>query len=56
MNKSFGANEQIQAGLGIQNILNQKREMVFSSYGAQDQLFSSLSPGTKINFNVAFSF
>jgi hypothetical protein len=56
VNKAFGADERIQAGLGIQNILNQKREMVFRSYGAQDQTFSSLAPGTKINFNLAISF
>ncbi len=56
LNKSFGADERIQAGLGVQNILNQKRESVFSAYGAEDQIFSSLSPGTKISFNVAFSF
>ncbi|WP_051315342.1 TonB-dependent receptor [Algoriphagus terrigena] len=56
LNKSFGADERIQAGLGVQNILNQKRETVFSAYGAEDQIFSSLSPGTKINFNVSFSF
>ncbi len=56
LNKSFGADERIQAGLGVQNILNQKREMVFKAYEAQDQIFTSLAPGTKINFNVAFSF
>src|SRR5690606_35119738 len=56
LNKSLGADERIQTGLGVQNILNQKREMVFSSYGAQDQIFSSLTPGTKVNFNVSFSF
>lgn len=56
LNKSFGADERIQAGLGVQNILNQKRQTVFSAYGAEDQIFSSLSPGTKVNFNVSFSF
>ncbi|GAB3227825.1 TonB-dependent receptor [Algoriphagus aestuariicola] len=56
LNKSFGADERIQAGLGVQNILNQKRETVFKAYEAQDQIFTSLAPGTKINFNVAFSF
>jgi TonB-dependent receptor len=56
VNKAFGVDERIQAGLGIQNILNQKRETVFRSYGAQDETFSSLAPGTKINFNLALSF
>lgn len=56
LNKSFGADERIQAGLGVQNILNQKREMVFKSFEAQDQIFTSLAPGTKISLNVGFSF
>ncbi len=56
LNKSFGADERVQAGLGIENILNQRRDVVFSAYGAQDQLFSSLSPGTKLKFNLSFSF
>lgn len=56
INKTFGADERIQAGLGVQNILNSRKEYVFQSYQAEDQIFSSLSPGTKVNFRVAFSF
>jgi outer membrane receptor for ferrienterochelin and colicin len=56
VNKTFGADERIQAGFGIQNILNDKREQVFRAYEAQDQLFTSLSPGTKLTFRVGFSF
>ncbi|WBL42953.1 TonB-dependent receptor [Algoriphagus halophytocola] len=56
INKTFGADERIQAGMGVQNILNSRKEYVFQSYQAEDQIFSSLSPGTKVNFRVAFSF
>ncbi|MHA7131907.1 TonB-dependent receptor [Algoriphagus namhaensis] len=56
VNKSFGADERIQAGFGVQNILNDKREFVFQSFQAQDQIFTSLAPGTEVNFRVAFSF
>ncbi|WP_268033552.1 TonB-dependent receptor [Algoriphagus sp. PAP.12] len=56
VNKSFGADERIQAGFGVQNILNDKKELVFSSYQAQDQIFTRLAPGTKMTFRVAFSF
>ncbi len=56
MNKSFGADERIKAGFGVQNILNSKRELVFQSFQAQDQIFTSLAPGTEISFRVAFSF
>ena len=56
INKSFGADERIQAGFGIQNMLNDRRELVFQSYEAQDQIFTSLAPGVKMTFRVAFSF
>ncbi len=56
VNKSFGADERIQAGFGIQNLLNDKREQVFKAYEAQDQIFTSLTPGTRMTFRVAFSF
>ncbi len=56
LNKTFGADERIQAGLGVQNILNAKREMVFKSFGAEDQLFTSLAPGTKIDLRFSFNF
>lgn len=56
MNKSFGADERVKLNLGVQNLLNDKREFVFSSYGAQDQIFSSLAPGVKVSFGASFSF
>jgi hypothetical protein len=56
INKTFGADERLQAGVGVDNILNSKRAYVYESYEAKDQIFSSLSPGTKINFRLAFSF
>ena len=56
INKTFGADERFQAGFGVQNILNDKKEMVFRSYQAQDQIFTSLTPGTKITMRAAFSF
>lgn len=56
INKTFGADERVQAGFGIQNLLNDKKEQVFRSYGAQDQLFTSLAPGTKMTFRFAYSF
>ena len=56
INKTFGADERIRASMGVQNLLNDKREFIFSSYGAQDQFFTQLSPGTRVNFSVGFSF
>ena len=56
LNKSFGTNERIQTGINVSNILGQKRQEVFKSYNAEDQIFSSLSPGTRINLKFAYSF
>lgn len=56
INKTFGADERIQAGFGIQNMLNDKRELVFQSFGADNQIFTRLAPGVKMNFRLAFSF
>lgn len=55
-NKSFGADERIQANFGVENILNEKREVVFSSFEAQDQIFTSLAPGTRLKFGFTFAF
>jgi TonB-dependent receptor len=56
VNKTFGADERLQLGFGIDNLLNSKKEFIYKSYQASDQLFSSLSPGTKINLRLALSF
>ncbi|WP_162418398.1 TonB-dependent receptor [Cyclobacterium roseum] len=55
INKTFGLEERIKAGLNVQNLLNQSRQEVFRSYQAEDQIFSSLNPGTLINFNFSYS-
>lgn len=56
VNKTFGADERIRTSLGVQNLLNDKREFIFSAYGAQDQFFTQLAPGMRVNFSVGFSF
>jgi len=56
INKTFGADERIRASFGVQNLLNDKREFIFSSYGAQDQFFTQLAPGVRANFSLGFSF
>jgi TonB-dependent receptor len=56
LNKSFGADERIKANLGVENILNDRRQIVFRSYEAQDQFFTNLAPGTRIKFGFTFAF
>src|SRR5690606_19987543 len=43
-NQSFGEQDKMKLGLGISNILRDKRESVFQSFGANPQLFESLDP------------
>ncbi|WP_100628920.1 TonB-dependent receptor [Algoriphagus formosus] len=56
VNKSFGADERIQTSFGVSNILNDKRQLVFRSFQAQDQFFTNLAPGTEISFSFSYSF
>ncbi|MEX2513889.1 MAG: TonB-dependent receptor [Cyclobacteriaceae bacterium] len=56
VNKTFGADERIQTGINVQNLLNEKRQEVFKSYNAEDQIFTSFNPGTKISLNFSYSF
>jgi len=42
--------------LGVQNLLNDKREFIYSSFGSQDQFFTQLAPGVRVNFSIGFSF
>lgn len=55
-NKIIGARENMRLGIGITNILGNKRESVFRSFRAEDQLFESLRPGTKFNLSFSYNF
>ena len=55
-NKTFGEQGKMKLGLGINNILGDKRESVFQSFGAHPQLFESLDPGTQINISFGYNF
>ncbi len=53
-NYSFGENGKYKAGMKIDNILASSRESIFESFGAADQLFSSLSPQTSIGLSLSY--
>lgn len=55
-NKSFGRDKKFQVGMNVSNLLGAKRKLVFESFGAQDQIFSKLSPGTNISFKLGYTF
>lgn len=53
-NKSFGQDGKLQLGININNILGDFKEQEFKSFGAQDQYFSRLRPGTTIGVSLGY--
>lgn len=54
-NKKFGKKNQLVAGLGVNNILNAKVQVVTDSYQAAEQIFSSYNPGTTFSLSLKYS-
>ena len=53
LNKKLGKNQNTTIDFKVSNILNSKRERVYQSYRAKDQIYSARNPGT--SFSVGFS-
>jgi TonB-dependent receptor len=54
--KKFGKDERMRAGIKVSNILNDKREAVFKSFGAEDQFFESIGIGTTVSASISMNF
>jgi hypothetical protein len=54
ISKSFGDDQRMNLGFKITNILDDKRESTQQSFGAQDQIFNSISPGR--TFSLSFTY
>lgn len=54
--KKFGKDDDMKVGLKVSNLLNDKRESVFRSYGAEDQFFQSLGIGTTVSLKFSMNF
>jgi len=54
--KAFGKNRKSNLTLKFTNILNDDRESVFESFGAEDQIYSRWSPGQEISLNYSYKF
>lgn len=52
--KQFGAEQRISLSVTVDNILDAKRESVFTSFMAEDQLFSSLEPGRSFGLSLGY--
>jgi len=56
LNKTFGENKNSAIDFKVKNILGDKRESVYQSFGTEDQLFSSRNPGTEISLGYSYKF
>ncbi|WP_405211075.1 carboxypeptidase-like regulatory domain-containing protein [Dokdonia sp. Asnod2-E02] len=56
LSKSFGEDQNQTITFKAGNLLNDDRESVFQSFGAEDQLFSKWSPGQDFSLSYSFKF
>lgn len=56
LNKSFGENKNSSIDFKVSNILGQKRESVYESYNATDQVFKLRDPGTEFSIGYTYKF
>jgi len=56
LNKSFGEEGRSNINFSVKNLLNSKIESRYQSFKAQDQIFSSLSPGIGISLGYTYNF
>lgn len=56
LNKKMGSHNQASLNLSVSNILNDNQEEVFKGFKAQDQIFSSFSPGRAVSLGLKYSF
>ncbi|WP_117880034.1 TonB-dependent receptor domain-containing protein [Aureibaculum luteum] len=55
-NKSIGKDRKSNLSFKITNLLGSKKESIYESYNAADQLFSSRNPGTSISLGYSIKF
>lgn len=56
LNKAFGESKQSSISLKVKNLLGSKRESLYESYKAIDQVFSQRQPGTEIALGYSYKF
>jgi len=54
--RKFGGERNSQITLGINNILDDKREEMWQNFGAEDQVFSRLAPGRTFSVKYSYTF
>lgn len=56
INKSFGEDDGLSLNLSVSNILNDKREQFYQGHDAEDQIFTSWSPGISFGVGIGYKF
>ena len=56
LNKDFGPEDRMNVNFSVSNILNDNKEQIFKSFGAQDEFFTRLRPGVAIGFGFGYNF
>ena len=56
LNKSFGEDFSSNISFSVKNLLDSQREVRYQSFGAEDQIFSSFSPGMGISLGYSYRF
>ena len=56
LNKSFGEDQRSSINFSVKNLLGSKMEARYQSFKAEDQIFSSLDPGTGISLGYTYRF
>src|SRR5690606_23295917 len=56
MNQKFGRDAKWNVGLKFSNLLNDRKEEIYKSYGATDQYFSSLKIGMTTSIKIGYTF
>ncbi len=54
--KRFGTDNRTSVDFKVTNILNEKRESVYKSFEAEDEIFTSFNPGTSFSVGVNYKF
>ncbi len=53
-NKRLGVQDRLSIGIKIENILNDKKEVVAESYNTNDEIFESYAPGTAFSVRLGY--
>jgi len=56
LNKNFGKDQNSTISFQVKNLLDSQLESRYQSYKAEDQIFSSLSPGRGISLGYSHRF